>query len=89
MPGNPEPTVRVLLKREHTTGCFLTPRATYAPWVIDRKNPVFMGDKLGGCRGQTTSWIRLRCNDPSCTALALVNEWDLSEIVDRKVADAR
>lgn len=73
--------MRILLKRPHINGCFMTPGSGLSPWVQDRRNPSSYGDKTGGNRGQTTSWLRWRCNDPSCTALVLVNEWDLSELI--------
>lgn len=79
--------IEVLLKREHVRDCFLW-GSEESPWVLDLKNPAFYGDKLGGRRGQTTSWIRMRCNDPKCTALALVHHWDLSGLVAMAVPDA-
>lgn len=78
--------MRIIQKRPHVADCFMTPRGSgVSPWVLDRDNPTFYGDKNGGRTGLTNSWLRMRCNDPKCTALALVHHWDLAEVVQESL----
>lgn len=72
--------MRVVLKKQHRKDCWWNSRDD-SPWVIDHRAAYMSGDKNGGARGNTTSWIRMRCNMPECPALALVHHWDLSEMV--------
>jgi hypothetical protein len=76
--------MRILLKRDHNPDCFLRD-GDVTPWVVDFHHPYFYGDKRGGTRGSTNCWLRLRCNDPKCLALALVHHGDFTDEVQRKL----
>lgn len=80
--------MNIVIKREHNKNCFLQ-ESKKSPWVVDRRNPTSYGDIRGGNRGQTTSWINMRCNDPQCPALILVNEWELSDQAHYALSDKR
>jgi hypothetical protein len=44
-----------------------------SPWILDRDRPVALRDCLGRYhRHGATYWLRLRCNDTECNAVALV-----------------
>ncbi|MDM2015308.1 hypothetical protein PP298_08125 [Mycobacteroides abscessus] len=77
--------MRVVLKKRHSAGCWCwAPEAT--SWVINVRQPVMWLDRRGGGTGSTTMWIRLRCNDPDCEALAIVHHQDLMELVEKELA---
>lgn len=76
--------MRVVLRLRHDTGCRMAKRPE-PPWVIDRNRTAAWLDRRGGGTGRTTLWIRLRCNDPDCPALAIVHHQDLMELVDKEL----
>lgn len=83
--------MRVIAKRPHVADCFADPSKAGGrrdPWCLDRKMPTVTADKRGGNTGGTTSWLRVRCLDPKCSALVLVYEWDLTEQVQALVDQA-
>lgn len=78
--------MKSVLKHDHVYDCFAIKSETWDnPWCLDYRRPHETADKNGGGRGFTTSWIRVRCLDPSCTALMLVREFDLWTLAEKEL----
>lgn len=78
--------LRVIQRGEHRLNC----RAVVAvidgrwdsPWAVDRG---VWRDVNGGFRGHTTLWLNLPCNDPNCSAYALVDANTLLDAVEQSL----
>ena len=81
--------MNIVNKRPHSKDCFMMRSGRFEregdPWCLDYKNPHVTGDKNGGRRGRTHSWIRVRCLDPKCEALVLVEEWGIWNLMNQKL----
>lgn len=76
--------MNIILQRDHIKDCWYGQGGHHSPWVLD--NPAYEYlDKNGQGRGETTMWIKFRCNMPECTAAVLVNHWKFSEEIDRLI----
>ncbi len=86
--------MKVVQKREHHRDCFMAHRYPGRPdhrpgnpWCLDYKNPQVSASANGRMNGNSTSWIRVRCLDPKCDALLLVEEFPLWEHVNQTIMD--
>lgn len=63
---------------------FISDEDDYHEWVHihDPDEHFVMRDWLGRRNGQTYRWIKLRCNNPSCRATAIVREEELSRLLE-------
>ncbi|PKQ59751.1 hypothetical protein B5566_02605 [Mycobacterium sp. MHSD3] len=68
--------LRVIQKRPHRDQCWALDRRD-TPWCLNYPRPRISADRAGGGRGHTTSWLLVRCLDPACEALALIEEFGL------------